>query len=65
MITSKSRFLDMTTDPSEYTNGTYSAASETLVTAPVRKTLPRSPANLAPADPFRFFQYVLLAYVFI
>jgi hypothetical protein len=59
-----SRFLDMTSAPAEYANDTDFAPSETLVTTPSQTTLPRSGSQSAPPDRFRFFQYVLLLYLF-
>jgi O-antigen ligase len=59
-----SRFLDMTSAPAEYANDTDFAPSETLVTAPSQATLPRSGTHSAPRDRFRFFQYMLLVYLF-
>ncbi len=63
MITCMSRFLDMTSAPAEYANDTDFAPSETLVTTPSQAT-PRSGSQSAPPDRFRFFQYVLLLYLF-
>jgi O-antigen ligase len=59
-----SRFLDMTSAPAEYANDTDFAPSETLVTAPSQATLPPSGTHAAPRDRFRFFQYMLLVYLF-
>src|ERR1039458_1185044 len=59
-----SRFLDMTSAPAEYANDPDFAPSETLVTAPSRATLPRARSYSEPKDRFRFFQYMLLLYVF-
>jgi O-antigen ligase len=64
MITCMSRFLDMTSAPAEYANDTDFAPSETLVTPPSQATLPRPGSQSAPGDRFRFFQYVLLVYLF-
>jgi hypothetical protein len=64
MITDMSRFLDMTSAPAEYANDADFAPSETLVTAPSQGILPRSRSYSAPRDRFRFFQYVLLVYLF-
>ncbi len=64
MIVRMSRFLDMTSAPAEYANDTDFAPSETLVPAPSLATLPRSGTHSAPRDRFRFFQYVLLVYLF-
>lgn len=64
MITCMSRFLDMTSAPAEYANDTDFPPSETLVTAPSQATLLRSGSHSTPRDRFRFFQYVLLVYLF-
>ena len=54
----------MTSAPAEYANDTDFAPSETLVPTPSQATLPRPGPQSAPGDRFRFFQYVLLVYLF-
>ena len=56
--------MDMTTAPAEYANDTDFVPSETLVAAPSQATPPRSRSHSAPPDRSRFFQYVLLLYLF-
>ena len=56
--------MDMTSAPAEYANDTDFAPSETLVTAPSKGTLRHRRSYSAPPDRYRFFQYVLLVYLF-
>ena len=64
MITRMSRFLDMTTDPSEYATSAYPADLDSLVAAPAQKTVSRSRADRERVDPYRVFFYALLAYLY-
>ncbi len=55
--------MDMTSAPAEYANDTDFAPSETLVASSPR-TILRSRSHAEPRDRYRFFQYVLLVYLF-
>jgi O-antigen ligase len=65
MITDMSRFMDMTSAPAEYANDTDFVPSETLATAPSQAIPLRSRSHSAPRDRTRFFQSVLLLYLFL
>ncbi|MGB8771713.1 MAG: O-antigen ligase family protein [Candidatus Korobacteraceae bacterium] len=65
MITVMSRFMDMTTAPAEYANETDFVPSETLAPASSQATPLPSRSHSAPRDRARFFQYVLLLYLFL
>ncbi len=65
MITDMSRFMDMTTAPADYANDTDFVSSETLAPAPSQATPLRSRSHSEPRDRTRFFQYVLLLYLFL